>query len=90
MEFTTISYCEVFLLNFVISDVHSEVMAISSVTTAIIVCSSPLCQTKIEWLTADLLNPSSLINTVASVFYCSHPACFNPYNAFSSLQTMFS
>ena len=61
-------------------------MAMSSVATAIIVCSSPEHLKYTEWLTTEHLKLKLFVMTVVSVFCCSHPACFKLYNAFFSLQ----
>ena len=77
------------VLSFTMSKYCFSIMAILSVTTTIIVCSSPCCQKKIEWSTANCWKPSLSMNTAVGVFCHSQPACFNPYNTFLSLQTIY-
>ena len=82
--------CLISDLNFITSKSHFDVTTMSSVATAVIVCSSPEHLKYTEWSTTEHLKPKSFVMTAVSIFCHSHPACFKPYNAFFSLQTSFS
>ena len=82
-----LKHCLISDLNFITSKSCFDVMVMSSVATAIIVCSSPEHLKYTECLTTECLKPKLFVMTMVSIFCCSHPACFKLYNAFFSLQT---